>query len=65
MTLQKEMDTALAGTSVTDLLKLTEALYNDVRTSIASGEDVSHEAFRACNAARKEIEECKKLGIGG
>jgi hypothetical protein len=48
--------------TVSDLMALTEMLYNNVRTDIANGTQVDQETIRACNNARKEINACKKAG---
>lgn len=50
--------------SLVDLLKLTEMLYNDVRTGIANAAYTDQETILACNAARIEINKCKEQGIG-
>lgn len=59
-----DLAAALQGTPVSEILKLTEALYLQVKANVAAGNG-TQEDVRALNAARKEIRECKQLGIGG
>lgn len=51
-----------ADMDVSDLLKLTEMLYNDLRTNMANATHTDQQTIRACNAARTEINACKKAG---
>lgn len=62
--LKEEMNGALKDVPIVDLLRLTEMLYSSARTDIANGTTTDQETIRACNAARKEIDLCKKQGIG-
>ena len=54
---------ALRGTPAADVLQLTKALYAQVMEKIKAG-DGTQEDIAACNAARKEIAACEKLGVG-
>ena len=60
------MSTALAkeleDLPIGQLLELTEALYKHVRATVIAG-TANQEDIRACNMARKEINECKKQGV--
>lgn len=62
--MKTQLAEAMKDVPIADLLKLTEMLYNDVRTQIANGTENDPQMIRACNTARKEIEACKKQGIG-
>lgn len=45
------------------LLALTEMVYAQVRATVIAG-TATQEEIRACNDARKTINECKQLGMG-
>lgn len=63
MQLHKELVTALQDTPASAVLALTEQLYAAVMAKVKEGKG-TQEDIQALNFARKEIKECKQLGIG-
>ncbi len=58
MTQQQEMEVHLQSYKHEDLLALVETLYQDARAQIAAGSG-DQNLIRACNTARRQIEECR------